>query len=51
MIDRIKVGNKELVLNDQQLANAVLEECAIKEKYMHNPNKREAEKATYIMHI
>jgi hypothetical protein len=51
LIDRIKVGNKELVLNDQQLASAVMEECALKEKYVHIPNKREAEKTTYIMHV
>jgi len=51
LITSIKVGDKKLLLNDQQLANALLEECALIEKYIYNSNKREAEKATCIMHV
>jgi hypothetical protein len=47
----IKIGNKKMSINDQQLANAVVEEYVIKKRVRHNFNGREEEKTEYFAHV
>lgn len=47
----IKIGNKKLAVNDQQLANALVEECVTKKRFRSNTNRREAEKTILCAYL
>jgi hypothetical protein len=47
----IKIGNIKMAINDEQLANEVVEEYFTKKRHKRNLNKREAEKTTYFIHV
>lgn len=51
LMQSIKIGNKKMSINDQQLANAVVEEYVIKKRVRHNFNGREEEKTEYFAHV
>ena len=47
----IKIDNKKLAENDQQFADALVEDCVTKERSRCNFNRREAEKTVYFAHV
>jgi hypothetical protein len=51
LISNIKLGTRKLEINDEQLANALLEACDARTKNRSIHNKRDAEAVVYVAHV
>lgn len=47
----IEIGNKKLAVNNQQFADALVEDCVAKKRFRRNFNRREVEKIVYFAHV
>lgn len=45
----IKIGNEKFAINDEQLADAVVEECRTKKKF--RSTRIDAEETAYFAHV